>query len=479
MSEDTPREETPREDDLQLTPPATPPATPGPWYEPYDSPTGYVPPGAVPPGPVPPGAVPPGTVPPGTVPPGGFYGPFPPPDVPAGARIRRRRHTHPAVAAALVVGTIAASAAVAHEVWPSGATRAATSTPSGSATPSPASNTQGDGAPADVSSIAAKVDPAVVDIYTTLGYQGAQGAGTGIVLTANGEILTNNHVIDGATSIKVTDVGNGRTYQANVAGYDSSHDVAVLQLVGASGLTTAHIGDSGSLKVGQAVVAVGNAGGAGGTPSAAGGSITALNQTITASDQLDGTSESLSNLIETNANVQSGDSGGPLVDTSGRVIGMDTAAATGYSLQSALGATSQAYAIPINQAISIADQIESGRASSTVHIGSTAFLGVMISSSSSPYSGGSTSFGSGSDGSGSSTAGAAVANVVSGGAADRAGLVAGDVITSIDGSSVTSPDSLSGIIAADRPGQRISITWTGTDGASHTATATLQSGPPA
>ncbi len=412
------------------------------------------------------------------------YGPFPPGDtaggvpggLPPAARVRRRRHTRPAVAAALVVGTIAASATVAHEFWPGGGNRAATSVPSGTgSSPSAASNSQGDGAPADVSSIAAKVDPAVVDIYTTLRYQGAQGAGTGIVLTSDGEILTNNHVIDGATSIKVTDVGNGRTYSADVVGYDSTHDVAVLQLVGASGLTTARIGDSGTVKVGQAVVAIGNAGGTGGTPSAAGGSITALNQTITASDQLDGTSESLSNLIETNANVQSGDSGGPLVDTSGRVIGMDTAAAAGYSLQSVTGSASQAYAIPINDAISIANQIESGRESSTVHIGSTAFLGVLISSSSSPFSG----FGGYNYGSGSSSAGAVVGNGISGGAADRAGLSSGDVITSIDGQTVTSPDSLSKIIATDHPGQQISITWTGTDGTTHTATAILQSGPPA
>ena len=447
------------------------------WYQPYAAP------GAIPTGAVPPGAVPPGWGPPAGHPFGGGPG-APPPD--SGSR---RRYTHPIVTAALVMGTVAASAAATHVLWPSSSSKAASPISSSTGLPaygtggagSSASNTQGTGAPADVSSIAAKVDPALVDINTVLGYQGAEGAGTGIVLTSNGEILTNNHVINGATSIRVTDVGNGRTYAAKVVGYDSTQDVAVLQLVGASGLRTASIGNSGSLKVGQPVVAIGNAGGAGGTPSAAGGSITALNQSITASDQLDGTSENLTNLIETNADVQAGDSGGSLVDSAGRVIGMDTAASVGYSLQSAVGGTSQGYAIPINEAVAIARQIESGQASSTVHIGSTAFLGVLISSSPSPYSTppGYGSYGYGSYGYGSPVSGAVVGGVVPGGAAQQAGLAAGDVITAVNGQSVTSAKSLSQTISGDRPGQSIRITWIDPSGASHTATATLQSGPPA
>ena len=146
------------------------------------------------------------------------------------------------------------------------------------------------------------------------------------MLTSTGEILTNNHVIDGATSISVTDVGNGKTYKATVVGYDKSHDIAVLQLQGASGLKTAKIGDSSKATVGESVVAIGNAGGTGGTPSAAGGSIVALNQQITASDELGGASEQLTGLIEVNADVQPGDSGGSLVDSAGQVIGIDTAA---------------------------------------------------------------------------------------------------------------------------------------------------------
>lgn len=354
-------------------------------------------------------------------------------------------------------------------------------------TPSPygsaSGSTEGSGGPSDVPAIAAGVDPALVDINTTFGYQQASGAGTGIVLSSNGEILTNNHVINGATSISVTDLGNGRTYKANVVGYDDTRDVAVLQLVGASGLKTARI-DTTAARVGEAVVAIGNAGGTGGTPSAAGGSVTALDQSITASDQLDGTAEKLSGLIEVNADIQAGDSGGSLVNSSGQVIGMDTAAAQGFSLQSAGGQTAQGYAIPINQALSIAARIESGRSSSTVHVGPTAFLGVLISPS--PRSGGAGygypygGYGYGYSGGGAaSVQGADVQGVVPGGAASAAGIGAGDVITSIDGQAVTTAASLSQAMSTEQPGRTISIGWTDSSGQSHTASVTLTAGPPA
>src|SRR5215469_8854056 len=115
--------------------------------------------------------------------------------------------------------------------------------------------------------VAQKVDPGLVDIVTSLGFQQAEGAGTGLVLTSSGEVLTNNHVIEGATSIRATDVGNGTTYRARVVGYDRGHDIAVLRLIGASGLQTVTLGNSSDAAVGQKVVALGNAGGRGGTPS--------------------------------------------------------------------------------------------------------------------------------------------------------------------------------------------------------------------
>ena len=163
----------------------------------------------------------------------------------------------------------------------------------------------------DVAAIAAKVDPAVVDIDTTLAYQTATGAGAGMVVTSSGEVLTNNHVIDGATSLRVTDVGNGRTYGASVFGYDASADIAVVQLTGASHLPTVSFARARAA-IGQPVVAIGNAGGKGGTPSAVSGTVTGLDQSVAAQDELSGTTEHLSGLIATDAPIQAGDSGGPL-----------------------------------------------------------------------------------------------------------------------------------------------------------------------
>jgi S1-C subfamily serine protease len=343
-------------------------------------------------------------------------------------------------------------------------------------------NSTSSGSPSDTAAIAAKVSPALVDINSTFGYQQAQGAGTGIVLTSNGLILTNNHVINGATKVSVTDVGNGKTYSATVLGYDDSHDIALLQLQGASGLQTAKLGNSSSAAVGEGVVAIGNAGGTGGTPSYAGGSIVALNQSITASDELDGVGEQLTGLIETNANIQPGDSGGSLVDPSGAVIGIDTAASNGFSFSNS---GTQGYAVPINEALAIANQIKSGHGTATTHVGATAFLGVELSSSSSQGSGsnGFGGFGGGSSSSGnsgsSSTSGVEVSGVVSGGPAANAGLASQDTITSLDGQSVDSPTSVSALLVPHHPGDKVQISWVDSSGQSHTATVDLGSGPPA
>jgi S1-C subfamily serine protease len=242
-------------------------------------------------------------------------------------------------------------------------------------------NAMGATHPLTTSQIASKVDPGLVDVVTTLGYQNGEAAGTGMVLTSTGEVLTNNHVIDGATSIKATDIGNGRTYTAKVVGYDKTHDTAVLQLEGASGLQTISL-SSASPQTGQKVVALGNAGGKGGTPSEVTGRITGLNQSITASDESAGNAERLTGMIGHNAPIQPGDSGGPLVDTYGQVIGMDTAGSSSQAAGNQPGQAqtqTQAFAIPITEASSIASQIEAGTPSSTVHLGRTAFLGIQTS----------------------------------------------------------------------------------------------------
>ena len=313
--------------------------------------------------------------------------------------------------------------------------------------------------------IAAKTDPSLVDINTNLGLQGGAAAGTGQVLTSNGEVLTNNHVIAGATSIKATDIGNGRTYTAKVVGYNQTKDIAVIQLQGASGLQTADLGNSSSTAVGQKVVAIGNALGKGGTPSVVAGHITGLNASITAQDEGAATSENLTGLIHHNAPIQPGDSGGPLVNNHGQVVGINTAASSGFQFQS--GAT-QAFAIPINEAMAIASQIVAGHSSPTVHIGETGLLGVQITPANNAAANG-IQVGSG----------AAVAGVVSGTPAAQTGLAAGDVITTAGGHLVTSPKTLQAALEQLHPGDSVTIGWTDQAGQSHTATVTLINGPSA
>jgi S1-C subfamily serine protease len=270
-----------------------------------------------------------------------------------------------------------------------------------------------------------------------------------------------------------------------VVGYDASHDVAVLQLQNASGLTVASLGDSSTVQSGDSVVALGNAGGQGGTPSVAAGAVTALNQSITASDDLSGASEQLTGLIETNANIQPGDSGGSLVNAYGQVIGMDTAASSGTQVNSQSGQTAeQAFAIPINEAVSIAKQIEAGNASSNVHIGATAFLGVEIGSSSSNsgngFGGSGNGFGGfGGQGSQGSASGVSIAGVLSGSPAANAGLAGGDTITAIGGQSVATGGDISQALVKYHPGDSVTVTWMDQSGQSHTSNLTLASGPAA
>ena len=307
--------------------------------------------------------------------------------------------------------------------------------------------TSGNAQPASTGTATAAQEVGVVDINTVLQYQRAQAAGTGMILTSNGEVLTNNHVDDGATKITVTVVSTGATYAATVVGTDPTDDVAVLQLQHASGLKTVSI-RTATAKVGEPVTAVGNAGGTGGTPSAATGQVTALDRSITASDENGGNPEQISGLIETDAAVQAGDSGGPLFDSSAKVIGMDTAASS--------GPVADGYAIPIGTATAIAAKIESGADTATIHHGYPAFLGVSVQDA---------------DG------GAGVAGVASGSAAEAAGIAAGDVITSVGGRNVSSAGSLSSAIAAYSPGQRVTVTWTDGSGTTHSASVTLGTGP--
>jgi S1-C subfamily serine protease len=306
---------------------------------------------------------------------------------------------------------------------------------------------------------AAPIGTGVIVIKTALGYQSASAAGTGMVLTSSGEVLTNNHVIRGATTIKVVVPGTTHSYTAKVVGYDMTDDVAVLQAAGASNLKTVSTADSSTLATGSAVTAVGNAGGTGRLTSAT-GTITRLRQSIVVNDDQGGAVR-LSGLIGTNASVQPGDSGGPLLNSAGDVIGMDTAASSGPAFRST--SATVGYAIPIAKALTIEKQVVSGKATTRVHIGDTPFLGVQVASEL---------------GRGPSTAGAVISGVVSGGPAAAAGLSAGDVITAIDGHAISSSTSITSVLLTKKPGATVKITYQQQLGGAQTATVTLVSGPP-
>ena len=288
----------------------------------------------------------------------------------------------------------------------------------------------------------------IVDIYTTLGFQNGIAAGTGMILSHSGEVLTNNHVIRGATKFKVVDVTTHRTYGATVVGYSVSRDVAVLQMASASKLQTIRLGGSVRMRVGQPVVARGNAQGLGGAPKAARGRVIALHRQIVAKDE-SGDSETLTNVIATNAPVVPGYSGGPLEDARNRAIGMVTAGST--------SGVHRGFAIPIRQALIYARAIEKGKSSATVHVGPTAFLGVVLTDTST---------------------GAVISQVFPGKAADAAGLVAGDVITSLSGTAISSSSDIRHVLLSLVPGTAVPIEWTDATHTAQTGSITPTSGPP-
>jgi S1-C subfamily serine protease len=290
----------------------------------------------------------------------------------------------------------------------------------------------------------------LVTIVSELGYENGEAAGTGIILSSSGRILTNNHVIDGSTAIEVTVESTGRTYTADVVGTNATKDIAVLQLENASGLTAADLATT-SPSTGDSVTAVGNANGTG-TLSAAEGTITALDQTITTSSEGTADGETLHGLIEVSADVVSGDSGGAVENADGDVIGVTTAASSGTS-------DITGYAIPITTAVRIATQISAGNDTAEITIGLPAFLGVSISSDT------------------SDTRGAVVGQVLSGTAAAKTDLAAGDVITAVGGTTIASGDELSAAIAKHAPGDSVQITYTDASGDSRTVPVTLTEGP--
>jgi S1-C subfamily serine protease len=308
-----------------------------------------------------------------------------------------------------------------------------------------------------VSQVAKLVTPGVVIINSTLADQNSIAAGTGMILTADGEILTNNHVIDGATSISVTVVGTGRRYAADLVGTSVASDVALLKLRDASGLTVIPLAPSDAVTVGTPVVGIGNAGGTG-TLSVVSGTVTGTNQSITASDANGTSSERLSGMIEVKALIRAGDSGGPLANRAGKVVGMDTAASS--SRNSNPNEPTYGFAIPINRALAIAQGIRSSSAAGTP-AGTRGYLGIEVRGTD-PQN---------------NLGGAVIVGVTPNSPASRAGLQTGDTITDIDGHIVTSGDSLTQLLQATKPGQGVRVGWVDPDGRSHYATITLGNGP--
>ena len=310
-----------------------------------------------------------------------------------------------------------------------------------------------------VNAIAAKVSAAIVDINTTLG--NGQAAGTGMIISSTGEILTNNHVVTGSTSISVTVQGRSESYSAHVVGVDISQDVAVIQIdQNVSGLATVKFVDSSSLHVGDAVVAIGNALGQGGAPHVETGQITALDQTITASEG-SGNAETLNGMIESDALIYQGDSGGALVNSAGQVVGMITAGqAQGFrSSASAVG-----YAIASNTALSAANRIRAHEVASDLTYGQVGYLGVAVQSMDAAAA---QQLGL------NVTSGALVtAAPQQGTPAAIAGVSRYSVIIKVGTSAVTSADSLGAAVKSHQPGDSVSITWVNSSG-THTATVTL------
>jgi S1-C subfamily serine protease len=296
----------------------------------------------------------------------------------------------------------------------------------------------------------ASLERGVVDITSVIRFGAGASAGTGMVVGSNGLILTNNHVIEGATSIRVRDVRTSRRYVARVLGTDATRDIAVLRLAGAKGMARVRIGDSSALDVGDGVIAVGNANGSGGHPTISRGSVVRLNRTLTVRDD-DGGVARLRGLIQVDARLVPGESGGPLYDAAGRVVGMNTAAAL-----SPVGARSAGFAIPIRRAMGVVRQVLSGRGTGTVRVGGTGFLGVQT---------------------GAAAGGVLVEALVDDGPAAEAGLRPGDLITAVDGVAVTTPAALRARITARRPGDVVTLAWTDAGGVARTARVTLGEGP--
>jgi S1-C subfamily serine protease len=344
--------------------------------------------------------------------------------------------------------------------------------------PAPQAIGSGQASAINATRLAAAIGPAVVNINTRLDALegGGRAAGTGMIISRDGDIMTNNHVVRGADTVAVTIRGRG-THPAAVIGTDPAADIAVLKVSGLSGLPGVRFGNSSHIAVGDPVLAIGNALGLGGSPTVSQGIISATGRSITAADQTGSNPEKLHGLLQTDAPIAPGNSGGPLVDAAGAVIGMDTAAASAGT-----GGASLGFAIPANTIRVIAGQITAHKDLPGLVFGRRPFLGVEIVSSSqaakaaSPF-GAFGPFGPGAAAtSPHGTHGVVVAAVDPGSPAARARITSGDVITAIDRHATPTTAALSRQVAAHKPGQVVSVTVS-TQNGSRTVHVRLGQGP--
>ena len=269
----------------------------------------------------------------------------------------------------------------------------------------------------DVAAVLDAVEGAVADIQATGPRQAGQG--TGIVYSADGLVLTNAHVVEGATSVTVTTTGDRQPRPARVVGTDPDNDVAVLRVERTDGLVVAQLGRSADTRVGEDVVAIGNALGLRGDPSVTRGIVSALDRSI----------GDLTGLLQTDAAINSGNSGGPLVNAAGQVIGINTAIAVQNNAQN-IG-----FAIPIDRAKAIADRLVGGADASPI-----AFLGVTTRDNT------------------AGTTGATIEEVTADSPAAAAGLQPGDVVVAVDDTTVSGAASLSRLIGERAPGSEVELT---------------------
>ncbi len=324
----------------------------------------------------------------------------------------------------------------------------------------------------DTPSILAKVEPAVVDITaqgtTSNGFFGQsqfQSAGTGMIISSNGLVLTNNHVIANATSIQATLYNQSNPHPVKVIGTDPAHDVALLQIEGLSNLPTVSFGSSKQLQVGDPVVAIGNALALQGQPTVTDGIVSALHRGISTS------TENLSDMIQTDAPINPGNSGGPLVDAAGQVVGMNTAiiASTGSESTQGLG-----FAEAIDSVLPVIKNLEknpnfyTSPGSTGTSASSGAFLGVGIQTLNAQTAS--------QLGYPSSETGALIDYVYPGSPASQAGLNPGDVIYRFNNSAVADASALVKDVKSSSPGTSVTLGVQSSNGTS-TITVTLGTAP--